>query len=166
VCHVAYARYPADPRVRKEVRTFEAACFAVDVLCLRSKGEIPSEGSENVFIHRLPLEACRGSRFRYAYQYAMFFILVAAALCVGQIRRRYRIVHVHSLPDFLILAALPCRLFGSRLVLDLHESLPEIYRARFPRRSGSIGDRLTLAAQRISCSVAARVTTVNPTIAA
>ncbi len=166
VCHVAYSKYPGDPRVRKEVRTLNAAGFAVDVLCLRSEGESPREVLSGVRVRRLPLEPRRGSRLRYAYQYAIFFLLVATNLFFAQLRRRYRIVHVHSLPDFLIFATLPCRALGARLVLDLHESMPEIYRARFPGRSKSLAQRLTLAAQRASCTVATRLITVNSTIAA
>jgi len=165
VCHVAYARYPADPRVRKEVQTLKSAGFAVDVLCTRAPAEVDREVQSGVHIRRLPLGAHRGSRLRYAYQYLTFFLLVAASLFATHLFRRYRIIHVHSLPDFLILAALPCRALGARLVLDLHESMPEIYRARFAAREGLFIERLTFLAQRASCALAARTITVNPTIA-
>ncbi len=146
--------------------TLEAAGFAVDVICLRSLGEATREVESGVRVHRLPVGARRGSQLRYAYQYATFFLLVTATLLVAQIVRRYRIIHVHSLPDFLILAALPCRALGARLVLDLHESMPEIYRARFPTRKRLSIERITLLAQRLSCALAARTITVNPTIGA
>ncbi len=61
VCHVAYARYPADPRVRKEVRTLESAGFAIDVLCVRAPGEVVREVQSGgrvrrllVGVHRIP----------------------------------------------------------------------------------------------------------------
>jgi len=44
--------------------------------------------------------------------------------------------------------------------------MPEIYRARFPGRAGSLMARLTLLGQRVSCALATRTITVNPTIAA
>jgi len=132
VCHVVYAKFPADPRVRREVRTLESVGFTVDVLCLRSDVEDRAEVMPGVRVRRLPLGPRRGSRLRYAYQYVTFFLLVSVNLVVAHAFRRYRIIHVHSLPDFLILAAVPCRALGARLVLDLHESMPEIYRA-FPQ---------------------------------
>src|SRR6266568_1284445 len=165
VCHVVYARYPADPRVRKEVTTLHGAGFAIDVICLRSPRDAAWEDESGVCVHRLPVGATRGSQLRYAYQYATFFLLVAASLLAAHLIHRYQIVHVHSLPDFLILAALPSRALGARLVLDLHESMPEIYRARFPTRKTSFIDRLVLLAQRLSCALATRTITVNPTIA-
>jgi len=144
----------------------KSAGFEVDVLCVRAAGEVVREVQSGVRVHRLPLGARRGSRLRYAYQYATFFFLVATSLLAAHLFRRYRIIHVHSLPDFLILAALPCRALGARLVLDLHESMPEIYRARFAAREGVFVELLTLLAQRVSCALASRTITVNPTIAA
>jgi len=146
--------------------TLAAAGFEVDVICLRFPGEAAREIESGVWVHRLPVVATRGSQLRYAYQYLTFFLLAAATLLTAHISRRYRIIHVHSLPDFLILAALPCRALGARLVLDLHESMPEIYRARFPTQKRVVIKQLTLLAQRVSCVLAARTITVNPTIAA
>ena len=166
VCHVVYAKFPADPRVRREVRTLESVGFTVDVLCLRSDVEDRAEVMPGVRVRRLPLGPRRGSRLRYAYQYVTFFLLVSVNLVVAHAFRRYRIIHVHSLPDFLILAAVPCRALGARLVLDLHESMPEIYRARFPRFGGSFVERLSVLVQRVSCAFANRTITVNPTIGA
>jgi len=95
----------------------------------------------------------------------MFVFLTAANVLLAQLRRRYRVIHVHSLPDFLVFAALPCRVLGARLILDLHESMPEIYRARFPRRGGSLLERLAVFGQRVSCAFANLIVTVNPEIA-
>ena len=47
------------------------------------------------------------------------------------------------------------------MILDLHEAMPEIYRARFPR--ARIGPRLAVAAEWLSCLIATRVITVNET---
>ena len=50
-------------------------------------------------------------------------------------RERFALVQVHSLPDFLVFAALPLRLVGVPVLLDLHEAMPEFFRSRFPRAS-------------------------------
>src|SRR2546430_16062168 len=102
VCRVVDGNLPADPRVRKEVRTLESVGFTVDVLCLRSDKEDRAEVMPGVRVRRLPLGPRRGSRLRYAYQYVTFFLLVSVNLVVAHAFRRYRIIHVHSLPDFLI----------------------------------------------------------------
>ena len=44
---------------------------------------------------------------------------------------RYDLVIVCTMPDAAILSALPCRLFGSRIVLDIHDTMPELYLDKF-----------------------------------
>lgn len=165
VCHAVYGRYPADPRIRKEVETLERYGYSIDVLCLREAGGPKVEMKGRIRVFHLPLDAIRGTRFRYVFQYSLFFLLVATKLTVGAARYRYGVIHLHSLPDFLVFAAMPARLFGSRVVLDLHESMPRLYLARFGDPPGSWVHRLTVAAERVSCKVADRVITVNPVLA-
>ena len=65
-------------------------------------------------------------------------------------RHRFALVQVHSLPDFLVFAALPLRLVGVPVLLDLHEAMPEFFRSRFPRASNPIAHRLLLLQERLS----------------
>jgi len=164
-CHVVYAVYPADPRVRKEVETLVRAGISVHVVSARAAGESRRDTNSGVFIHRLPLEVRRGGRVRYVYQYTMFSLLTFVSLLVLQLQHRFHIVHVHSLPDFLVFFALPAKILGAKLVLDLHESMPELAAARFPVESGRRLLSLAIAAQRLSCMVSDRVITVNSRIA-
>src|SRR5205823_11689602 len=57
-----------------------------------------------------------------------------------------QVVHVHTLPDFLMWAALPARRRGARLVFDMHEIMPEFIRAKFP---GALGRLMGALARRI-----------------
>src|SRR6267378_3399934 len=165
VCHVVYSRFPADPRVRKEVQSLADAGFDVSVICAKTPGEAKHESIGRVLVHRLPLPIVRGGKMRYVYQYSLFFLLALAALFSLNLTKRFRIVHVHSLPDFLVFAALPLRFLGTRIVLDLHESAPELFLARFPSSRGGLLDRLVHMGQRWSSRVADCVITVNAQIA-
>ena len=156
---VAYTRYPWDPRVRREAETLARRGFSVTVICAREPGDPAEETLEGVRVQRVPLRIRRGGPLRYAYQYALFLLLAAAAL---RRFRRARAIHVHSLPDFLVFAALGARLRRIPLTLDLHEALPEIVRARFPRSVVVV--RLAFLAERVSCGFADRVIVVNETI--
>ena len=40
-------------------------------------------------------------------------------------------VYVHTMPDLLVLAALIPKLFGARVVLNLHDMMPELYMSKF-----------------------------------
>ena len=45
--------------------------------------------------------------------------------------RRYDVVHVHNMPDFLVFAAFWPRVFGKSVVLDVHDLMPEVYCSKF-----------------------------------
>ena len=123
--------YPWDPRVRREVEALLHAGHEVEVLCLRRDDEPRVERSGRLTIRRLPLAHERSGALRYVLQYAAFFL--AAFFVVGALhaRRRYDLVQVHSLPDALVFCALVPRLTGARVILDLHEVMPEFFATRF-----------------------------------
>lgn len=155
---VAYTHYPWDPRVRREAETLARRGHSVFVVCAREVGEAAEEMVGGVTVRRVPLAIRRGGPFRYLYQYTVFLLLAAVAIR----KARPSAVHVHSVPDFLAFAAIGTRLRGIPLTLDLHEALPEIVLARFPRSVLAV--RFARLAERLSCLIADRVFVVNETI--
>ena len=73
-------------------------------------------------------------------------------------------MQIHSLPDFLVFAALPLRLVGVPVLLDLHEAMPEFFVTRFPRSANPLTHRLLLLQERLSIAFATHVLTVNEAI--
>ncbi len=133
VAVVAYTEYESDPRVRGETDAVANAGNSVDVISLRGKTkETPDPPNSQVRVWQVPLEPRRGGRLRYLFQYLMFFMLSAVRLLMIHAEHRIDVVHVHSLPDFQVFCALPLRMRGTAVILDLHEALPEIVEARFP----------------------------------
>ena len=65
------------------------------------------------------------------FEYAAFFLMAATLASVLHLRRRFDVVQVNSLPDTLVFAALIPRLMGARVLLDLHECMPEFFATRF-----------------------------------
>ena len=163
-CHVAYAYFPADPRIRREIDALRSAGHEVDVICLRAQGEARIESVQGTHITRVPLLARRGGKVRYVFQYALFFLLSSFELLRLHRLRGFRIVHVHSLPDFQVFCSLPLKLRGVPVILDHHEAMPEIVSARFRPRFGSFLVRLAKIAERVSVLFADQVVTVNETI--
>ena len=162
IAMVAYTRYPWDPRVRREAETLVRRGRSVSVVCARDRGERAEDSVGGVAVHRVPLTIRRGGPLRYLFQYTAFLLLTMAALRRLRQRHGFAAVHIHSLPDFLAFAGLGARLRGTPLVLDLHEAMPEIFAARFPR--SVLGRWLAVAAEKVSCLLATRVIVVNETI--
>jgi len=131
VAIVVHAIYPGDPRVRRQSDALTDAGHEVDVIALRQPGEAADETDGTQRIVRLPLNRAFTGFAGHLAEYAVFTALAAWQLAREHRRRRYDLVQVATVPDFLDFAALPEKLAGVPLLLDLHEDMPEFFRDRF-----------------------------------
>lgn len=160
---VVHAYYPlGETRVEREARALVDHGYEVDILCLRDAGEAAFEGEAGINIYRLPVQ--RHKKRGLAVQlleYLAFFVLVLAKLATLHFRRRYGVVQVHNLPDFLVFAALVPKVAGARLILDLHDLMPEFYAARFNSDLNNWMVRVVIWQEQLSCRFADHVITVS-----
>ena len=166
ICMIVHAYYEEDTRVRREAETLVAAGWEVDVFGLRRAGEGPMAVVAGVNLHRLPVGRHQGAGlFVYLAEYGAFLVRALWAATRAHRHRRYALVEVHSLPDYLVFAALPLKLAGVPVLLDLHEAMPEFFRSRFPKAANPISYRLLRLQERLSIAFADEVMTVNEPLA-
>lgn len=127
---------PRDKRVWPESRTLAAAGF--DVVVVSPQGDerdaTPFELIDGVEIHRYPARFASGSTLSYLREYAtaLWRMTWLSLRLAG--RRGFDVVHACNPPDLLLLAALPLKLRGARLIFDQHDLVPELYECRFGQR--------------------------------
>ena len=63
--------------------------------------------------------------------YLTFTLLALFSCAKLYFQSHIKVVHVHNMPDFLVFAALIPRLFGCKVILDVHDTVPETYMAKF-----------------------------------
>lgn len=162
LCMVVHAYYPlAEPRVQREARAARDAGLEVSVLALRGAGEAAREVVDGIQVHRLPLSHRRGSRtVRMLFEYVAFAALAAIWLTRKSITKPFAVVHVHSPPDFLVIAALTARLRGTRLILDVHDLSSHMFRVRMPRQ-GRLAEQALLWFERRAAALVDAVVTVH-----
>jgi glycosyltransferase involved in cell wall biosynthesis len=166
ICMIVHAYYEEDPRVRREAESLVAAGWEVDVFGLRRPGETTSAVVEGVNLRRLPVRRHQGAGLSvYLVEYGAFLMRAMWAATRAHRRRRYGLVEVHSLPDYLVFSALPMKLAGVPVLLDLHEAMPEFFRSRFPRAANPISYRLLRLQEKLSIALANEVLTVNEPLA-
>jgi glycosyltransferase involved in cell wall biosynthesis len=159
---IVHAYYEEDARVRREAEALVASGRAVDVFSLRRPGDDPTGVVEGVRVTRLPVRRHQGAGIgTYLAEYLAFFLRATFAATAAHRRRRYALLQVHTLPDFLVFAGLPLRLDGVPLVLDLHEAMPEFFRSRFPAAAGPIPHVLLRIQESLATLAADEVITVN-----
>ena len=162
VAMLAHSYYEEDPRVRREAESLVAAGRPVHVYGLRRPGDGPDDVIEGVALHRIDVQRHQGAGIgTYLREYLSFFARAGWSATRDHRRRRYALVQVHTLPDFLAFAGLPLRSAGVPLLLDLHEAMPEFFRLRFPRASGRLAHAGLVAQERASIAIADAVLTVN-----
>ena len=123
--------FELDPRVQREVHALIDAGHEVDVIALRQRGQPYLERDGRLTVRRVPAPRQRGGAIAYLAEYGLFFLAAFALLTALHTRRRYKLVQVHTLPDPLVFAAIVPKLTGARVVLDLHECMPEFFATKF-----------------------------------
>ena len=127
---VLYSYYASDPRPRREAETLKQAGAEVDVICLRKDSSEPAfENVNGVNVFRIPLKRRRSGKLVYIFQYACFLAASFFLLAVQSFKKRYKLVHVHNMPDFLVFSGLVPRLGGAKIILDLHDPMPELFQS-------------------------------------
>ncbi len=100
-----------------------------------------------------------GSAWSYLWP-LLRFVLVSARWMASR-QRAFDLVHVHNIPDFLVLSALPARRRGARVILDIHDIVPEFFASKFGAGQRSLLVRALRWVERFSAGLADHVILAN-----
>jgi glycosyltransferase involved in cell wall biosynthesis len=157
-----FSYYPSDPRPRRAAEALVREGMQVELICLRQSEDEPTrETFKGVDIRRLPLRKRRGGPLGYLLQYSAFILSTFVLLTFRSLRRRFALVHVHNMPDLLVFSGLVPKALGAKVVLDLHDPMPELMMAIFRLEPASFTVRLLKRLERWSIAFADAVVTVN-----
>jgi len=158
---ILFSDYPEDARPRREAEVLLRAGFEVDIICLRRLHNDPlHENVDGANVYRLPLERRRNGPLTYFLQYGAF-LLAAFVFLSFRSFRRYRVVHIHNMPDVLVFSALVPRLLGARIILDMHDPMPELFRVLYRLDENSVTLRCLKSIEKWSTRFAHLVVTPN-----
>jgi glycosyltransferase involved in cell wall biosynthesis len=162
-CMVVHNYYPLDEtRVKRQAEALVNRGYEVDVICLRHGDEPSIDNVAGVTIHRLPVRRNKKrGPLAQLFEYLSFLVLAFLKLTALHRRQRYSVVQVHNLPDFLVFVALIPKLTGSRVILDIHDLMPEFYASRFNTTLASWPVRLVCWQEWLACRFADHVITVS-----
>jgi glycosyltransferase involved in cell wall biosynthesis len=162
VAVVLFAAYPADPRPRRAAEVLVKEGMNVDLICLAADETEPRRETFNgVNIFRIPMRHRRGGKLAYLFSYSVFTLSAFAILAFRSLIRRYDLVHVHNMPDILVLSTLVPKAFGAKTILDLHDPMPELMMTIFGLDHGSPSVRLLERLEKWSIGLADSVLTPN-----
>jgi glycosyltransferase involved in cell wall biosynthesis len=157
---VVHAYYLRDARVIRYAEALAGAGHEVSVVCLQDPNDPPTERVNGVDIHRVRFERRRGGKLWYMWEYVWAYVLFWFKLTRLELRQHFDIIHVHNMPDFLIFTGFVPRLRGAKLILDLHDPMPELFMSKYDMQRGFL-IRLLEIEERISCWYADHLITVD-----
>lgn len=161
VCMIVLKDYYTDPRVRRYAESLADSGVDVDVLCLKSLRSAPQTVHDKVKTFAIPLQCLTDRSLNYFLSYLIAFVWFSFWLFFLYVKKRYSVIHVHNMPDFLVFAAFLPRLLGAKVILDIHDPMPEFYQSKFGRNINSFGVKIFKFQERLSAVFAHSVITAN-----
>jgi hypothetical protein len=156
-----FSPYPADPRPRRAVDALLEAGMRVDLVCLREEGQPAREKIGGLNVLRVPIVHRRGGKLSYLLEYSAFISAATAVFAARTLRRRYDLVHIHNMPEILVLSGLIPKVLGAKIILDMHDPMPELMGTTLDRGEDTFAVRLLLKLERWSMAQADSVITTN-----
>lgn len=163
-CMLSYSFFERDNRVARYAKALSARGDIVDVLSLNEDSAPSPEIAQEPPVHVYHLRKRQRDE-----RHIVDFILRILSFCWSAHRklsrlqklRNYDVIHVHNVPDFIIFAATLPRLKGAKLILDLHDLLPEFYQSKFHSKPDSPIIQALRFCERLCCRFANHVIVSN-----
>lgn len=161
-CMLAYTFYENDGRVMRYAEALVQEGMEVEAIVLGRPGQAREEIIHGVKVLRVQTrEKNERGKFAYLWRIVKFFFVSMLAIGSRHLRAPYDIVHVHSVPDFEVFAAIVPKLGGAKLILDIHDIVPEFYAAKFGVEVESITFKALKLVEKWSTGFADHVIVAN-----
>jgi glycosyltransferase involved in cell wall biosynthesis len=164
ICMVTHSFYESDNRVIRYAEALTERGDQVEVLALRRSAQMPKRELINgVLVHRIQdrFGKKESSPWSYLWPLLRFVIVSAKWLYTHGHSRKFDLVHVHNIPDFLIFSAWPAKRRGARLILDIHDIIPEFFASKFGVLPQSLLVRALRWVEKVSAGVSDHVILAN-----
>ena len=159
---IVYGFYEFDGRVQRAATALKEKGYKVDVISLKWKNEENFSVYDGIKVHKILTRNFREIRAAdYLLQSILFFSLATFITSYLYIREKYDLIYVNNIPDFLVFVTVLPKIFGSKIILDIHDLVPEFAIQKFYLSENHVAVKILKAIERISCLYAHRVITVT-----
>ena len=161
-CMLAYTFYESDGRVRRYAEALAKRGDEVEAIVLRQDGQADFEIINGVNVYRIQRRVRdENGPFSYLAKLLLFFFRSAWVVTKHHLAARYDLIHVHSVPDFQVFSTLIPRLMGARVILDIHDIIPEFYASKFEVGDRSVVFRFLLLIEKLSAAYSNHIIIAN-----
>ena len=164
ICHLSYSNYESDGRILRYAETLSKRGDDVEAIaCTTPHEERETIDWNGVTLHKIYYRECnrKGGAISFFWPLCVFAVKSFWHISKLHLRKPYDVIHVHNIPEWLVFSALIPKLGGAKIILDLHDLVPELFTTKFKKGSRSIFDKLLRIAESLSCRFADHVIVSN-----
>ena len=130
VAMIHLSDFVLDSRVQRHARALAERGDEVHLICIGEPQQL-RVGAGSIHVHPVNARKARGSAGTYVRSYSGFLARALARVTALDLRHRFDIIEAHNMPDLVVAAALAPRLRGTPVVLDVHDTFPELFATKF-----------------------------------
>jgi glycosyltransferase involved in cell wall biosynthesis len=150
---VHYSDFVVDSRIQRQARALAERGDTVDCICLNDDAEL-NVGAGRIRLHRAAASKPRGGARAYLEGNLGFLLGAARKLAALDRQRRFDLIEIHNMPDALVFAALGPKLRGTPIVLNFHDTFPELFATLFEKPPNHPLVRMVRLEERVSAAMA------------
>jgi glycosyltransferase involved in cell wall biosynthesis len=128
---------------------------------LRKGGQKKVEKISSMTIYRHNVLRSRSKRINYAVEYLSFLLSVFIGLSKRHLKNRYGLIHINNMPDILVFTGLLAKITGAKIILDLHDPMPEVFMTKYGTSEKSLSVRILIFLERACIRFSDRIITTN-----
>lgn len=160
IAMLAYTVLSLDSRVIREAKAAIEGGYEVDVYTLNETAKDKINGVNNIYSRQWQYKG--KNKVRFVLSYLRFFMFCFWNLSFRSLsRKKYNIVHVNNMPNFLIFSTIIAKILGSKIIMDVHDVMPELFAQKFGKDITSKFIKLLYLEERYSLRFADRIISVN-----
>ena len=165
VAMLSYSYYKSDNRVRRYAEALARRGDRVQAFCIGNAEQLRHQryemlnGVEIVRLVERPDRAAPG--WKQAWRLGCFFWQALVHLSPSRFGGGCDLLHVHNVPDFLVFAGARLKRSGTRIILDIHDILPELFESKFRSGHWSVLAAVLRRMERWSCRFSDHVIIAN-----
>lgn len=149
-----------DSRIQRQARALAERGEEVDLICVGEREQLHL-GAGTIRVHPVAAAKVGGGAGSYLRGYGGFLARAMLRLTALDAQRHFDLVEIHNMPDLLTLAAAVPRLRRTPVILNVHDTFPELFATKYGRPPGDALERLLQLEERLSALLATRVITVT-----
>lgn len=160
VAMVHLSEWRLDSRIQRLARALAERGDEVHLVCIGDPA-VEVCGRGRIVAHPVLRAKPQGGASAYLAGYGRFLVAATRKLAALGRQRRLDLVEAHNMPDILTAAAIVPRLQGTPVVLNVHDTFPELFATKFGRAPNDPLVRLVTLEERIAARLADAVVVVT-----